>query len=484
MAALTPRAELDGNMGDSHMGLQARLMSQAMRKLTGGHLDVQDAVHLHQPDPREDRRHVRQPGDDPGGRALKFYTSVRLDIRRIGAIKDSTGRVMGNRTRVKVVKNKVAPPFTEAEFDILYAKGISWEGSVLDSRHQARARSTKRGSWLSFDGEQIGQGHEARRACISKQNPELTEKLIDAVKEKVAGRLGRRQARGLARERRSMTADELREMYLSFFESKGHAVISGSSLIPENDPTVLFTTAGMHPLVPYLLGEPHPAGKRLCNCQKCIRTGDIDEVGDASHLTFFEMLGNWSLGDYFKEEAIAWSYEFLTSTSYLGFRPGAAVRDRLRGQRRRCRGTRSRSRIWQKLGHSRGAHLRAAHGGQLVGAGRARPGPAGRTRRCSSIPARRPAAPAAGPGCSCGKYFEIWNDVFMQYEKTADGALRAAARSTTWIPAWASSARSPCCRAERPSSRPSCSRPIIDAIAALSGTRPGQRRRARRAPSA
>jgi alanyl-tRNA synthetase len=120
-----------------------------------------------------------------------------------------------------------------------------------------------------------------------------------------------------------MRADELRDMYLGFFRSKGHAVISGSSLTPQNDPTVLFTTAGMHPLVPYLLGEPHPAGRRLCDCQKCVRTGDIDAVGDASHLTFFEMLGNWSLGDYFKAEAIAWSFEFLTSRQYLGFDPAA-----------------------------------------------------------------------------------------------------------------------------------------------------------------
>ena len=118
-----------------------------------------------------------------------------------------------------------------------------------------------------------------------------------------------------------MSADELRTLYLSFFKSKGHAIISGSSLIPQNDPTVLFTTAGMHPLVPYILGEPHPAGRRLCDVQKCIRTGDIDSVGDVSHLTFFEMLGNWSLGDYFKKEAIAWSFEFLTSPQYLGFSP-------------------------------------------------------------------------------------------------------------------------------------------------------------------
>ena len=109
----------------------------------------------------------------------------------------------------------------------------------------------------------------------------------------------------------------LRKMYLDFFRSKGHAVIDSASLIPENDPTVLFTTAGMHPLVPYLLGEKHPSGTRLCDTQKCVRTGDIDEVGDATHCTFFEMLGNWSLGDYFKEDAIRFSFEFLTDEKYL-----------------------------------------------------------------------------------------------------------------------------------------------------------------------
>ena len=110
-----------------------------------------------------------------------------------------------------------------------------------------------------------------------------------------------------------VVAKELREKYLKFFESKEHKIIQSASIVPENDPTVLFTTAGMHPLVPYLLGESHPAGKRLTDVQKCIRTSDIDEVGDNSHLTFFEMLGNWSLGDYFKEDAIKYSYEFLTS---------------------------------------------------------------------------------------------------------------------------------------------------------------------------
>ena len=111
---------------------------------------------------------------------------------------------------------------------------------------------------------------------------------------------------------KKLDSTQLRKAYLDFFKARGHAVIPAASLVPENDPTVLFTTAGMHPLVPYLLGEKHPAGKRLTDVQICVRTGDIDEVGDASHCTFFEMLGNWSLGDYFKKESISWSFEFLT----------------------------------------------------------------------------------------------------------------------------------------------------------------------------
>ena len=116
---------------------------------------------------------------------------------------------------------------------------------------------------------------------------------------------------------KDISAANLRSMFIEFFVNKGHTVIPSASLVPENDPTVLFTTAGMHPLVPSLLGQPHPAGKRLVNVQKCVRTGDIDDVGDTSHLTFFEMLGNWSLGDYFKNEMIPWSWEFLTSPQYL-----------------------------------------------------------------------------------------------------------------------------------------------------------------------
>src|SRR6266567_1217774 len=116
-----------------------------------------------------------------------------------------------------------------------------------------------------------------------------------------------------------MTANELREKYLKFFESKGHTIIPSASVVPrETDASTLFTTAGMHPLVPYLLGEKHPGGTRVANVQKCVRTGDIDDVGDNRHLTFFEMMGNWSFGDYFKKEAIEWSFEFLTDPAWLG----------------------------------------------------------------------------------------------------------------------------------------------------------------------
>ena len=184
VAALTPRAELNGDMGDSHVGLQARLMSQAMRKLAGS-LSSTKTLCLFTNQIREKIGVMfGSPETTPGGRALKFYASVRLNIRRIGALKDSTGRVRGNRTRVKVVKNKMAPPFTEAEFDILYSQGISWEGSVLESAIE-NGLVQKRGSWLSYDGEQIGQGTDAARKHL-EQNPELVAKLIDGIKAKMA----------------------------------------------------------------------------------------------------------------------------------------------------------------------------------------------------------------------------------------------------------------------------------------------------------
>ncbi len=217
-----------------------------------------------------------------------------------------------------------------------------------------------------------------------------------------------------------MMAAELKRRYLSFFGQQGHALISGSSLIPQNDPTVLFTTAGMHPLVPYLLGEPHPAGTRLCNVQSCIRTGDIDAVGDASHLTFFEMLGNWSLGDYFKEEAIAWSYEFLTGRAWLGFDPGVLHVTVFEGDDQ-APPDREAAAAWKAMGipDSRIYFLPRADNWW---------GPAGQTGPCGPdtemfVDIGRPACgPACRPGCGCGKYVEIWNDVFLQYTRQADGA--------------------------------------------------------------
>ena len=214
-----------------------------------------------------------------------------------------------------------------------------------------------------------------------------------------------------------LTADQLRDKYLSFFASKGHAVISGASLIPENDPTVLFTTAGMHPLVPYLLGEPHPAGRRLTDVQKCVRTGDIDAVGDSCHLTFFEMLGNWSLGDYFKKEAITWSFEFLTQ--HLGFSPDQLSVTVFEGEAGIPRDEESIA-IWKSLGIPE-ARIHALPKEDNWW------GPAGATGPCGPdtemfIDNGQPACgPACRPGCRCGKYIEIWNDVFMQYNKTAEG---------------------------------------------------------------
>ncbi len=186
VAALAPQAELDGAMGDSHVGLQARLMSQALRKLTSAiNRSKTSCIFTNQ---------IREkigvmfgsPETTPGGRALKFYASVRMDIRRIGAIKEASGRVIGNRTRVKVVKNKVAPPFAEAEFDILYAEGISWAGSILDAAIQYNLIE-KRGSWLSMDGQQLGQGRDAAVELL-KSDPDMQKKLIEKIKEAHAGR--------------------------------------------------------------------------------------------------------------------------------------------------------------------------------------------------------------------------------------------------------------------------------------------------------
>ncbi|MCX7775860.1 MAG: alanine--tRNA ligase [Spirochaetaceae bacterium] len=222
-----------------------------------------------------------------------------------------------------------------------------------------------------------------------------------------------------------ITIHELRRKYIEFFKARGHAEISGKSLIPENDPTVLFTTAGMHPLVPYLLGEPHPAGKRLTDYQKCIRTGDIDSVGDPSHLTFFEMLGNWSLGDYFKKEALTWSFEFLTSPEYLGIPAENISVTVFAGDESVPRDEESAS-IWRSLGipEERIYYLPREDNWW---------GPAGTTGPCGPdsemfVDTGKPACgPDCRPGCHCGKYFEVWNDVFMQYNKKADGTYEPLA---------------------------------------------------------
>lgn len=185
VAALTPQAEIDGNMGDSHMGLQARLMSQAMRKLTGV-LATTKTLCIFTNQVREKIGVMfGNPETTPGGKALKFYASCRLQVQRIGAIKDTAGQVVGNRTRVKVVKNKVAPPFTEAEFDILYTCGISYEGSVLDAA-LVRGIVEKRGSWFSFGDEQLAQGSLATIEYL-KSNPEVTVRIVELVKSAPAG---------------------------------------------------------------------------------------------------------------------------------------------------------------------------------------------------------------------------------------------------------------------------------------------------------
>ena len=216
-----------------------------------------------------------------------------------------------------------------------------------------------------------------------------------------------------------LTSNELRSKYLGFFKDRGHAVIPSASLIPENDPTVLFTTAGMHPLVPYLLGEKHPQGTRLTDVQICVRTGDIEEVGDASHCTFFEMLGNWSLGDYFKKEAISWSFEFLTKV--LGIPLDRLSVSVFAGDESCPRDDESAD-IWASLGLDRERIFFLPKKNNWWG-------PAGITGPCGPdtemfIDTGKPAcSPNCSPACDCGKYLEIWNNVFMQYFKGQDGKL-------------------------------------------------------------
>lgn len=218
---------------------------------------------------------------------------------------------------------------------------------------------------------------------------------------------------------KQLNSSELRKLYLDYYKSKGHAIIGSASLIPENDPTVLFTTAGMHPLVPYLLGEKHPAGNRLTDVQVCVRTGDIDEVGDATHCTFFEMLGRWSLGDYFKEYAIACSHDFLLNQ--LEFDKDKFAVTVFAGDEDCPRDEESAS-YWKAQGipEDHIFYCNKKHNWW---------GPAGITGPCGPdtemfIDTGKPkCSDDCSPACDCGKYVEIGNDVFMQYFKNADGTF-------------------------------------------------------------
>lgn len=216
-------------------------------------------------------------------------------------------------------------------------------------------------------------------------------------------------------------ARELREKYQQFFESKNHKRIPSASLIPENDPTVLFTTAGMHPLVPYLLGGKHPSGNRLTDVQKCIRTSDIDEVGDASHLTFFEMLGNWSLGDYFKEDAIKYSYEFLTSKDYLNIPKDKLYFTVFAGDDMAPKDVESYN-IWRSLGVAEDHifYLPKENNFWILGSGI---GPCGPDTEMFYDTGKEKCSDDCNPACSCGKYLEIWNDVFMEFYRDEKGNL-------------------------------------------------------------
>jgi alanyl-tRNA synthetase len=233
-----------------------------------------------------------------------------------------------------------------------------------------------------------------------------------------------------------MTTDELRRRFLDFFRQKSHAVIPSASVIPENDPTVLFTTAGMHPLVPNLLGESHPAGTRLANAQKCIRTGDIDEVGDNRHLTFFEMLGNWSLGDYFKVESIAWSFEFLTNAQWLNINPDRIYVTVFEGDTDAPNDLES-TRLWQDAFGTRGIDAKPNERIFAYPKSKNWWGPAGIQGPCgpdteifydTGAPHDSAFGATCHPNCDCGRFVEIWNNVFMEFNKTADGRLEPLAQ--------------------------------------------------------
>lgn len=214
-----------------------------------------------------------------------------------------------------------------------------------------------------------------------------------------------------------MDSKELKKRYIEFFKNKDHREIANASLVPEHDPSVLFTTAGMHPLVPFLLGQKHLQGKRLVNVQKCIRTGDIDEVGNEMHLSFFEMLGNWSLGDYWKKEAIEYSYEFLTKI--LKINPKTLHVTCFAGDKDAPKDEET-ANIWQQVGIPKERIYFLGKEDNWWGPAGEK-GPCGPDSEMFIDTGKKACGKNCKPGCSCGKYFEIWNDVFMQYNKTSSG---------------------------------------------------------------
>jgi alanyl-tRNA synthetase len=235
-----------------------------------------------------------------------------------------------------------------------------------------------------------------------------------------------------------MTAKELRQKYLDFFKSKGHTIIPSASLVPENDASTLFTTAGMHPLVPYLMGEKHPGGKRVANVQKCVRTGDIDDVGDNRHLTFFEMLGNWSFGDYFKKEAIEWSWEFLTGKDWLGLDPERLYVTVFQGEGSIPRDEDSIG-IWKAIYKNAGMDVDVAGEDEMI-TGSIRIIPLGSDDNFWIAGSSGPCGPDTemfydtrpeegklegkfSELVASGRIMEVWNDVFMEFNKSADGVV-------------------------------------------------------------
>ncbi len=221
-----------------------------------------------------------------------------------------------------------------------------------------------------------------------------------------------------------MKAIEIRNKYLNFFKNHGHSIIPSAPLIPENDPSVLFTTAGMQPLVPYLLGEKHPEGTRLADFQKCVRTNDIEEVGDNRHLTYFEMLGNWSLGDYFKEESIAMSYEFLTKE--LGIPAEKLSVTCFAGDEDCLKDTVS-AEIWKKAGIPEDRIYFYGKDDNWWIAGEE--GPCGPDTEMFYDTGKPACSSECQPSCDCGKYVEIWNNVFMEYFKDKNGYSKLAKKN-------------------------------------------------------